>query len=349
MGEFREAFYYRDGYYLLPDKFESVSDLVSSTFFPSTFKLNILLEDNGIRSLFSQKGICIAPCFYKDYKLHEVELTVEDAADIYPVRVELLSQSEYNARLREVIGNVCPGCTRYTPLTKRDSSLKGHYEEVSLNSVCFYRQETKEPPQVFYYNMIRLFESWHKQDPSTVPADIILKSMKIALDLEFKGEKDPSDASKLNITFEPDFFIGVLTDHLENCLEKMLRSTNFRLVYDHEFTVSKDLIESILKEENLPNVKERCIKHGVAIAVLDYDTAKSRQVENSILNLERYLCVRNLYQEPGKTVLMLLDERGVLKALNYRSPLFENANAVVTVYGQTGVNKYKMSYDMKKI
>ncbi len=349
MGEFKEAFYYHEGYFLLPDKFDSVEDFVDSTFFPARFKLKVLFEDNGIHSLFTQKGICIAPYFYKDYKLHEVEVTIEDSADVYPVKVELLSQSEYNSRLREVIAKVCPGCARYTPLTKRDSSLKGHYEEVSLNSVCFYRQEEKDPPEVFFYNMVGLFNSWNRQDPTNIPADILLNSMKIGLGLEYKGEKDPSDPSRLNVTFEPDFFTGILTDHLENCLEKMFRNTNFRLVYDNEFKVDNSVVEDLLREENLPYIKERCKKHGIALAMLEFDPSKARQVENTVLSLERNFVIRTLLQEPGKIFMMMTDERGILKALHYGSPLFENANTFATVYSQNGVTKYKMCYDMTKV
>ena len=81
---------------------------------------------------------------------------IDDPSDAFPVEVELFTQKEYNGRLREVILNFCPGCMRYKPISNRVQSLNGHFEEIALNSVCFYRYESRPSPRVFRNNFARI-------------------------------------------------------------------------------------------------------------------------------------------------------------------------------------------------
>ena len=164
MSEKRKAFYYRERYYLLPQGYSSIKELRSEMEnMPARIRLQALSEDNHIHSNI-EKGVSIAPYFYSEYGFAEEDVLIEDVSDIYPVEVELFTQAEYNECLRKVILEYCPGCLRYKPISDRVQSLNGHFEEISLNAVCFFRQNSKPSPRVFRRNLFGLGGLWNHFD-----------------------------------------------------------------------------------------------------------------------------------------------------------------------------------------
>ena len=174
MSEKKQAFFWHDNYYLLPDGLSSVEELLSSVDGKKPIEVRRLTENNYIASYTIEKGVCIAPYFYSEYGYEASEITIEDASDVFPVEVELFTQAEYNDRLREVVLNYCPGCLGYKPLSPRVQSLNGHFEEISLNSVCFYRQISKPSPRNFRWGMFSIGGSWKHHAPTECKTDLLL-------------------------------------------------------------------------------------------------------------------------------------------------------------------------------
>ena len=146
------AFYYEDNYYLLPNTFPDYNSFLNAAHngpLPMEVHTIALREDHGIRNFRVVKGRSMAPYFLQGYNDAPCSVVITNADNIYPVHVQICTQEEYNAKLREQILKSCPGCLRYTPLSNRVQSLNGHFGEMSLDGVCLFRQETKPSPPNF--------------------------------------------------------------------------------------------------------------------------------------------------------------------------------------------------------
>ena len=90
------ALYYREQYYLLPEPYATVEEFLTALGpFPAEVTLRSLKEDHEIRGMV-QKGVCIAPYFYRDYGFPQEVVRIEHPEKVYPAEVELLTQAEYN-------------------------------------------------------------------------------------------------------------------------------------------------------------------------------------------------------------------------------------------------------------
>lgn len=148
----RKAVFCSNIYFLLPPEYEDFNAFKSAVAAaPKPFELKavVLRENHGIPNRGVEKGVSMAPFFLTGYHDAPSLLQIQDAENMYPAEVELLSQEEYNARLRDLVTNYCPGCTRFKPLSNRVQSLNGHFEEIALDGFCAYRVETKPSPRCF--------------------------------------------------------------------------------------------------------------------------------------------------------------------------------------------------------
>lgn len=348
MSEKRAAFYYRENYYLLPQEYSSIDELKSEIAVPSHIKLQSLCEDNHVRTNI-EKGICIAPYFYSEYGFPIDDVLIEDLSDIYPVEVELFTQAEYNEHIRKVILEYCPGCQRYKPISNRVQSLNGHFGEISLNSVCFFRQSSKPAPRVFRRNMFGLGGLWRHFDPSREDAENVIDLIKSMIYLKFdSAKKDEQDSRKMTVIFKPDFFTRVLADTLRYYIEKALPFTEFRLQFAQQAPVSKEEFEKQISETNRDNMRKNCKRYGVSLAELNFDPALEEKVTRSLKPLLDHFYTMRLLKEPGVMYLLLLDECQFLKELHFRAPLLEPAKAEITIYNQYNESRYRVSFDMEK-
>ena len=193
MSEKRQAFYYRGQYFLLPSEFASLEELKDSfADKPMRLKLQLLTEDNKVHSMI-RKGVCIAPYFYSEYGFIEANAELESAAELYPVNVELLTQKEYNERLRQVILDNCPGCQRYKPISNRVQSLNSHFNEIALNGVCLYRSNSKPFPRVFKNSLFSLGGLWYHFDPCVQDTKLVVDLIKSQTYLTFASAEKKDD------------------------------------------------------------------------------------------------------------------------------------------------------------
>ena len=119
------AFFYNYQYYLFPEEAPTLAELKRHTH----VRVMRLAEQN-----------CMAPDFVYE-SIFEEELTIDDAAHLFEVRVNLYSSEEYDALLRQQVERVCPGCERFGG-DSRD--LAGHHREISLSGLCYEREGAED-------------------------------------------------------------------------------------------------------------------------------------------------------------------------------------------------------------
>lgn len=350
MSKKQSAVFYRNGYYLFPDEVSSLEEFKRSLASSRIVCLRSLSENCRVNSFTVEKGICIAPYFYNEYSFQECNVEIYNLSELYPVEIELLSQKEYNERLRSVVLAYCPGCCRYKALSNRAQSLNGHFEEIALNSVCFYRQEKKPSPRVFRENLWFLGGFWNHFDPCNMQPSGVVDSIKSRLYLKYDSacfdEKNPV---QLAVSFNQDFFPCTLTEALNEYIEKKLTFTDFRLNIPKKTYVNVDMIRHQLSESNKEDFRKNCKKYGVALAKLQYDHAFETHVKNSVYSLFEDFYAVPLCEEPGIMHLLVLDECGFLKGLHFRTPVLENAGSEISVYDQYNDKKFRICFDMSLI
>ena len=350
MSETRPAVFFRNGYYLLPEGVDSI-DAFWDRFpaLPARVSLRELTENHHIPNWSVERGVCIAPYFYSDYGFEECELVIEDRAELYPVEVELFSQAEYNERLRSVILDYCLGCCRYKPLSNRPQSLNGHFEEIALNSVCFFRQEVKPSPRVFRSNLWRLGGWWQHYPPDEeTPADVI-DSIRSETYLKFDSaafvETDPT---VLHVAFQPDFFVNHLSRVVKHYIEAKLPFTELKLALPRDGIDPLTEFEHMFSSRDTDAFRKSCKKYGVALAELTCDPRHEAGVSSAIQSLLDDLYALELHREPGKRRLILLDECGFLKDLHFRSPVLAPAGTHIRICNQYEEKQYRVSFDMQR-
>lgn len=143
----KQAFFYKNRYYLLPEGISDTSELVAAYGSKPAFPVTELIEKK-----------CLAPYFVME---HTKQKTLKLAKNhpIFPCEVELLTMEEYNDRLRAMVPETCKGCPYFGSVDETDESLDGHHEEIALDGVCFVRNKAKNghKSRDFLY-----FDEWMK-------------------------------------------------------------------------------------------------------------------------------------------------------------------------------------------
>lgn len=342
-----QAFYHREGYYLLPEGFADVDALIAAAQEKElTVTVRRLVENLRIRSNI-QKGICIAPYFYSEYEYPVEELTIADHTDLIPVDVTLLTQKEYNQKLRETILAYCPGCLRYKPISNRVQSLNGHFEEIGLNCVCFFRQDSKPSPRVFR-NLLNSFGSLsYHFDPAERTEEDFADFVKSMLYMKYARVAKDEAEPVFHVEFKPDFFMTHLTAVLRDYIEKHLYFTQCRIAMPAPDGEISEQVGALLQPENRPAFQKECKKYGVSVAFLRYREETGEKVKRALAELFFDDYARVLYETPGELCLLVLDQCIFLKELHFRAPLLSLCDAGIRVYDQYGEKEYTVSFDMK--
>ncbi len=347
-----EAVFFRDQYFLLPDGITTVDDFKTSIQkTPTVVPLKVLAENNHIKCWNIEKGVCIAPYFYNEYGYEEINVEIDSLDEIYPVDVELFSQEEYNRRLRDVILAYCPGCFRYKVITNREQSLNGHFEEITLNSVCFFRQDSKPAPRVFREKMMYFGGSmYYHFDPREMTEKDAADFIKRETFLKFETASfDESNPSHLHVTVKPDFFSVNLSMILESYIENQLDFTDFRLILPDRQCDDADAFLAQICSDNREKFQKNCKKYGISLAELTFNPIYETPVMNTLKSLIQHFYAVVFFSEQGKLYLILLDECGFLKGLHFRAPALDHAGTSIKIWNQYGEKRYRVSFQMERI
>lgn len=140
------AFFYDNQYYLLPEGYPTVDDLADA--------VTDGLGELTLTRLNDTK--CMAP-YFSDKAPEAVRITLDPEKPLFPCEAELMTQAEYNDRLRKVVTAFCPGCRNFEGDAE---DLTGHHEEISLDSVCFIRDHMQGtyPVNVWMDSFVDIFD-----------------------------------------------------------------------------------------------------------------------------------------------------------------------------------------------
>lgn len=140
------AFFYDNQYYLLPEGYDTAEALADAV-------------EDGLGELTLPRlndTKCMAP-YFSDKAPEAVRITLDPEKPLFPCEVELMTQAEYDDRLRKVVTAFCPGCRNFGGDA---DDLTGHHEEISLDSVCFIRdhKEGTYPVNVWMDSFVDFFD-----------------------------------------------------------------------------------------------------------------------------------------------------------------------------------------------
>lgn len=343
------AIYIRDSYALLPEDFPTfdafLADL-SGRELPCTYALRPLLENNRIRQGANLRGQCMAPCFLSDVPSSPVPVVIHSADEVYPAQVELLPMAEYNARLREVVRRCCPGCQGYTPIDDSDASLDGHHGEISLNGVCFYRQEAERSAPSLRMAMHLLGDAFLTQGL----ADAYFGDVHDALDEFTHGALEATNritgddgAICIGVACRRREPLAPLLLHAHAAHIRRLTEDAVRLIPDGAQEIDPG---ALLSPENRPALQSACRKHGFALGLMTWDGRDDGRVAESLRRLEAQMTIHILHVEETRALLMLTEPADAMKAIRYRTPMMMAHGATLDLHDEQGSRRYTISYDM---
>lgn len=344
------AVYYEDLYLLLPEEypdFASFQAFLRSSQLPVDVNMVVLRENHKIPCWTVFKGESIAPYFLTGYHDEPSRVRFQDSEAIYPVQVELMDQDTYNARLREVINNFCPGCKRFKPLTNRVQSLNGHHEEIALNRVCFYRYEENPSPRVFHDLLFSFGSFFIRSNYNKLTAEEMKERLawnylhykSYALE-EKDGEKYLTLECKKGELITP-ILTQFVADYVENVADE-----HYHMVLKNPLECTEAYIQAMLSEEKKEAFQKECKKYGVSIGILEFDPNAHDTVLHSLEALTDHYFMEPLLSQPGKIYFLITDTSKALKELHYRTPLLETCGTILSLYTQYDRKKYTINFDM---
>lgn len=127
--EEKQAIFTAGEYYLLPEGFKTFDEFAKFVSAKKTTKLK-LTKLSEIK--------CMSP-YFTDKAKSDVTVTLSSENPIFKTKVFLLGEREYHDRLVEIIKAKCLDCDNFIDDGDYEE-LNGHYEEVSLDSVCFKKR-----------------------------------------------------------------------------------------------------------------------------------------------------------------------------------------------------------------
>lgn len=346
------AIFYDNSYYLLPKDFSDYAafmhDLHQRTL-PAQYSLVMLLEDHQIRNHTIIKGRSMAPYFLSGYHDESCTVTITSRDEVYPVHVDIMDQDEYNARLREVVNRVCPGCLRFKPLSNRVQSLNGHFEEISLDGTCVFRQESKPAPRSFHHHLFSFggfFKRFHyaENDAARMIADIQSRFYARYADAVLEEENDRKILTLC--CRKNELLTPILTEAISHYIDHISEGT-YHIRLSDGFTCTEDDLKELLAEKNSERFRKECQKYGVSLAVLNYDAQASEQIRRSLKPLIDHFWLFPLLRTDGRDTYLVADTSWVLKELRYRAPLLQTYQTSVDVFDQYKNSHYEISFHME--
>ena len=345
------AFYYENSYFLLPEGYTDYREFfakVSKGPFPVEVYVVALRENHKIPNYGVQKGVSTVPYFLSGYHDEPVKVEIADPEDLYPVRVEICTQEEYNAMMRRKILEFCPGCLRYKPLSNRVQSLNGHFEEMAPDGVCFFRQETKPSPRAFHNHLYSFGGFYMNFGYYDLPALEMKDRLKEWFYVRYTGAEICRQAGfkELLLTLpKKELLLPVLTDAISQYLQDITHG-EYRIRHTAPVADMKAYLETVLSEANREIFRKDCKKFGISIGMLEYAPEAEEKIFRSIeAMIDRYWLFP-LLKEAGREYYLIADTTYVLKELRYRTPLLETYGAKISVYGQYGSRRYEIAFSM---
>lgn len=257
----RQAFFYKNQYYLLPEDCKTYEE------FCNKYKIG---DEITATKLLEKK--CQAPYFVeenmKDEKFVLDSLTFEAS-------VFLMTKKEYNKFLRDAVNGFCDGCPKFTPLSESDDSLIGHHEEISLDSICNFRELAEKDYSDEFVNyddymmkFINFFEENASDFEKLIDAEMY-DEVHESIENEFWESLDLCD---------PLFFVG-----------KKEYSSKYYFYYSAHFDdvltfVMKIIVEKLQKSEKLSNWE---IKDYIPKGYFAINSKKPSKVDWDRLEFER--------------------------------------------------------------
>lgn len=349
----QSAIYYNDMYYLLPEEYRDydmfVKDLREKNL-PAQYQMVALFENHNARNFTVIKGQSMAPYFLSGYHDEPRPITIANPEDVYPVNVEVMDQSEYNAKLRDVINRVCPGCLRFKPLSNRVQSLNGHFEEMTLDGVCLFRQESKPAPRIFHEHLFSFGGFFKHFDYAKDDAKEMHDHIKQWFYVRYADAVLHEESSCKTLTLhckKNELLVPILTNAISKYLDEISNDTyHIRLSEDRAF--SESTFEELVNERNAEVFRKDCKKYGISLAVLEYDDYAAEKVRHSLKPLFEHYWVFPLLQAKGKEYYLVSDTSYFLKELRFRSPLLQTYHTHVSVFDQFKNTRYQISFDMNQ-
>ena len=343
------AIYLRDSYFLLPDgfpTFEAFLNDVQRRSLPAAYDLVPLMENNRVRCGALLRGQCMAPVFLSDVPDTSVPVTIHTAEEICPATVERIPMEEYDARLREVVRRVCPGCGGFSSVDDTPKSLQGHHREISLDGLCFFRWEGIEPPLELGYSLRTLAEGFITDGLWSHRLTDLRRSIAdctgISIPRARRGE-DLDGAHLLHLRLGDD---NILAPFLLSAADAVIsRRTGgaYRLLPTDDPGVTPD---DLLLPQNRAALQDACDCCGCAVADLVWDGRDDWRIAESLERMGKADLIHILKMEADRAILLVLDEASALQALRYRTPLMQRHGAVCTLHRPADVRRYTIAYDM---
>ena len=345
-----DAIFYRSQY-LLPEGYSdwnSFSAAMKDARFPWTIRAEILREDYKVKTGAYEQGVSIAPYFISGYGKILQDVVIESAAEVYPVQVERLPQSEYNQRLRELVCAYCPGCRNFGSVNEKDSSLSGHFDEISLDGVCFYRYETRLRPNVFHETMHELIRWKTPKELRKEHADWMRNEFEFWAKIKYAAAEITDDGDARTLTFtakKPDLFLTLVTDVIAKYIRGKL-DENYFIALSNRVEPDEAAISAMLAPKKIKSLRKELKKYGLSIAVLEYAPKSDSAVLSAMQPAEAEWMALPLYGEPGRRVWLFTAPAKMLMHLRYHAPLLESENVRAVVYAPDKTTIYRISFDM---
>ncbi len=334
-----QAVFYIDRYFLLPEgypDFAAFKRAAEQAEAPFAVSAAALREDHGIESRDVQKGLSLAPYFITGYHDEPTEIRITDPSALYPAEVTLLTQAEYNTRLRELVGSFCPGCIRFGKLTEKEKSLNGHFQELCLDGYCAYRVEEKPQPRELRDRLFSLGGFWRRFSFSRLPAEDIQSELKQMLYLKIDAYFDSEANGKKELTISARSAFDALV--------AKMASSYIQKIADRNYTISvleaepePVLLQSCLLEPD--SLRKTCKRFGAAFLALRIPEGQVEAVKESLAELVNHWYLYPVSEEPGLLWYLVTDIPSVLRALHFRAPFLSAIDAQAELSSQYGVSR----------
>lgn len=353
-----QGFYCVGQYALLPEGFSDFSefrDWLMTQHFPLVVEAVCLHENNHDRSWPQEKGLCLAPYFLTGYADEPTYLTIPSPYAVYPAEVERMDQKTYNNRLRQIINEKCPGCTRFKPLSNRDISLNGHFTEMTLDGTCAFRCECKPFPrelQSMMWHCVSSFRGYMYDPPERqIPtAERVEDAIKTWLYIKLTSctvENLEDGRYCFTVGHKKDEFMDLVFMALGEYI-KYNAPDKYAMVDPGNKIPDQETVDRWLSPENREKFEKAAKKYGFGIGYLHY----LRQAESPVWMTLRPLVEDGLFyplfRNDRGVCILICDIHRTLDRLRYHAPLLETCGTVIDVYSAYERSAYSVSREMER-
>jgi hypothetical protein len=323
--------------------------------FPLVVEAVCLHENNHDRSWPQEKGLCLAPYFLTGYADEPTYLTIPSPYAVYPAEVERMDQKTYNNRLRQIINEKCPGCTRFKLLSNRDISLNGHFTEMTLDGTCAYRCECKPFPrelQSMMWHCVSSFRGYMYDPPERqIPtAERVEDAIKTWLYIKLTSctvENLEDGRYCFTVGHKKDEFMDLVFMALGEYI-KYNAPDKYAIVDPGNKIPDQETVDRWLSPENREKFEKAAKKYGFGIGYLHY----LRQAESPVWMTLRSFASEGLFyplfRNDRGVCILICDIHRTLDRLRYHAPLLETCGTVIDVYSAYERSAYTVSREMER-